>query len=219
MLLRSEVPDQISHLCFPHATCKSKSQTSTDIRLLQDASCFTRKPCHLISATNNSGFHSERTTSWPSSTVVTHSLSGETTSDPGLNEALTSSWIMANVGGQTKKSVIMGLFNASSAAGNIIGPLLFKPEDAPRYAPGVLAVMAIFIALIFLIGLQVVLLFLYNKQRQRQRVAAGKPKFIHDTSMDGKYRTYGEDEGTEGLGENGVNDITDVKNNEFVYVY
>ena len=147
-------------------------------------------------------------------------MSGESRiSAPGLNETLTSSWIMANVGGQTKKSVIMGLFNASSAAGNIIGPLLFKPEDAPRYAPGVLAVMAIFIALIFLIGLQVVLLFLYNKQRQRQRVAAGKPKFIHDTSMDGKYRTYGEDEGTEGLGENGVNDITDVKNNEFVYVY
>ena len=29
----------------------------------------------------------------------------------------------------------------------------------------------------------------------------------------------GKDEGTERLGENGVNDITDVKNNEFVYVY
>jgi hypothetical protein len=126
---------------------------------------------------------------------------------------------MANVGGQTKKSVIMALFNASSAAGNIIGPLLFKPEDAPRYAPGVLAVMAIFIALIFLIALQVVLLFLYNKQRQRQRMAVGKPKYIHDTSMDGKYQTYGEDEGAEGLGEGGINDITDVKNNEFVYVY
>lgn len=126
---------------------------------------------------------------------------------------------MANVGGQTKKSVIMGLFNASSAAGNIIGPLLFKPEDAPRYAPGVLAVMAIFIALIVLIGIQVVLLFLYNKQRQRQRVASGKPRHIQDTSMESKYKTYGEGEGGEGLGEGGINDITDVKNNEFVYVY
>ena len=218
MLLRPEIPDQVCHLCIPYATRKSNSQESADSRLSPDASCSTLKPWLLISGTNSNGFHSEPTTSWPSYTAVIHLLSGESSAyDSGLG--LTSSWIMANVGGQTKKSVIMGLFNASSAAGNIIGPLLFKPEDAPRYAPGVLAVMAIFIALIFLIGLQVVLLFLYNKQRQRQRVAAGKPKFIHDTSIDGKYRTYGEDEGTEGLGENGVNDITDVKNNEFVYVY
>jgi len=62
---------------------------------------------------------------------------------------------MANVGGQTKKSVIMALFNASSAAGNIVGPLLFKPEDEPRYAPGVLAVMAIFIVLILHTGLSI----------------------------------------------------------------
>lgn len=129
------------------------------------------------------------------------------------------SWMIANTAGQTKKSVIMALYNAASSAGNIVGPLLFKAQDSPRYAPGVRSVMIIFIILIALIGIQVVLLWMFNKQRQRQRVAAGKPKFIHDTSMENKYKMYGQDEGAAALGSEGIHDVTDVKNNEFVYVY
>lgn len=86
----------------------------------------------------------------------------------------------------------MALFNAASAVGNIVGPLLFK-TGAPRFLSGVKAVLAIFCALIGAIGLQVALLWFFNQQRQRQRVAAGKPKYIHDTSMDDKYQAYGTD--------------------------
>jgi hypothetical protein len=132
----------------------------------------------------------------------------------------------------------VAFFNAASAAGNIIGPLLFKAEDKEsHYSPGVRAVLGIFIALVGLIGIQVVILWLFNKQRQRQRVAAGKPAHIHDTSMEAKYQAYGKDEagasvGTAGTCSSsfglkyricadmaGLNDVTDVKNNEFVYVY
>jgi hypothetical protein len=130
----------------------------------------------------------------------------------------------------------VAFFNAASAAGNIVGPLLFKAKDKPYYVPGVRAVLIIFIALVGLIGIQVCLLFLFNKQRQRQRVAAGKPKFIHDTSMETKYQAYGRDEAGTGVGAHGeffsrsfrgkgrsystaLEDVTDVKNNEFVYVY
>jgi len=116
----------------------------------------------------------------------------------------------------------MAFFNAASAAGNIIGPLLFKAEDkAAHYAPGVRAVLIIFIALVGLIGIQVVVLWLFNKQRQRQRVAAGKPAHIHDTSMESKYQAYGKDEAGAGagVGAHALEDVTDVKNNEFVYVY
>lgn len=129
------------------------------------------------------------------------------------------SWMIANTAGQTKKSVTMALFNAASAAGNIVGPLLFKSTDAPYYTPGTRAVMGIFVALIGCIAIQVVLLWLYNKQRQRQRIAVGKPKIIHDTSMESKYQAYGKDEHAAGLGQAGIEDLTDVKNNEFVYVY
>lgn len=75
---------------------------------------------------------------------------------------------------------------SASAAGSIIGPLLSNSLDAARYVPGVKAVLVIFSVLIGIIGLQVVFLFLFNKQRQRQRVTNGKPKFIHDTSMETK---------------------------------
>lgn len=39
------------------------------------------------------------------------------------------SWMAANTAGQTKKSSIMSLYNAGSAAGNIIGPVLFNDRD------------------------------------------------------------------------------------------
>lgn len=97
----------------------------------------------------------------------------------------------------------MAFFNAASAAGNIVGPLLFKAKDKPYYVPGVRAVLIIFIALVGLIGIQVVLLFLFNRQRQNQRVAAGKPKHIHDTSMESKYQAYGRDEAGSGVGAHG----------------
>jgi uncharacterized PurR-regulated membrane protein YhhQ (DUF165 family) len=128
--------------------------------------------------------------------------------------------IIANTAGQTKKSVIMALFNAASSAGNIVGPLLFKAKDKPKhYAPGARAVMLIFVALIVIIVLQVVVLFFLNKQRERQRVAVGKPAKIHDTSMESKFQALGADEGDANLGDAGVHDVTDLKNNEFVYLY
>lgn len=136
------------------------------------------------------------------------------------------SWMIANTAGQTKKSVIMALFNAASATGNIVGPLLFAVPTARaaerginKYLPGTKAVMGIFCALVAAIGLQVCLLFLLNKQRQRQRVAHGKPKFIHDTSMDDRYTQFASDPEETGLGQNALLDMTDIKNDEFVYVY
>lgn len=119
------------------------------------------------------------------------------------------SWIVSNTAGSTKKSVIMAFFNGASAVGNIVGPLLFKAEDAPRhYLPGVRAVMIIFVIEICLIAALVVVLYFFNKQRRNQRIKNGKPEFIHDTSMDNKYSAYGSDEqnaehAAQNLGQNG----------------
>lgn len=97
--------------------------------------------------------------------------------------------------------------------------------------------MAIFIALLAVIGLQVINLYFLNKVRQNQRVKHGKPKFINDTSMSKDYVAYGSDqqEGQVRLGQNGMSisvrvlkgladvlamlDLTDYKNDEFVYLY
>jgi hypothetical protein len=124
------------------------------------------------------------------------------------------SWIVGNTAGTTKKSIIMSLYNAGSSAGNIIGPLLFNSADAPNYHPGLRAVLGIFIALAVVIVLQLVNLMFLNKLQSKKRVANGKAAVIHDVSMEDHYV----DIDTEGVGEHAF-DLTDRKNDEFVYIY
>lgn len=123
------------------------------------------------------------------------------------------SWIVGNTAGTTKKSIIMSLYNAGSSAGNIIGPLLFNSKDAPEYKPGLKAVLGIFVALAAVVGLQVVNLMVLNKWQSRKRVQNGKNAEIVDTSMVDRYVNE-----EEGLGSHAF-DLTDRKNDEFVYIY
>jgi predicted MFS family arabinose efflux permease len=128
------------------------------------------------------------------------------------------SWILANTAGQTKKSTMMALFNAASATGAIVGPLLFDAADAPEYHSGLRSTMGVFAALFAIVLLQVGNLTLLNKLQVRRRVANGKPAHIHDHSMESKYVDMRlENEGT--IGDRAFADLTDRENDEFVYVY
>ncbi|OHF02971.1 hypothetical protein CORC01_01729 [Colletotrichum orchidophilum] len=129
------------------------------------------------------------------------------------------SWMISNIAGTTKKSVIMSLYNAGSSAGNIIGPLLFDAKDAPEYKPGLTKVMGITCALLAVIGLQVINLFISNKMQERKRVANGKPRKIQDLSMEHHYVSAQNDAAGAQLGDNAFLDLTDRQNDEFVYVY
>ena len=106
----------------------------------------------------------------------------------------------------------MSLYNAGSSAGNIIGPLLFNSKDAPDYKPGLKAVLGIFVALAAVVGLQLTNLMVLNKWQSRKRVQNGKMSKIVDTSMEDHYVNE------EGLGSHAF-DLTDRKNDEFVYIY
>ncbi|WRT66808.1 uncharacterized protein IL334_003771 [Kwoniella shivajii] len=117
------------------------------------------------------------------------------------------SWMVANTAGQTKKSAILSVFNGFNAIGSIAGPLMFNARDSPRYIPGPRATLGVFSALMGCIALCFVVLLFLNKQRERQRVASGKPAKIRDTSMMNKHEAYA------------LKDLTDFKNNEFTYVY
>ncbi|CAM1504893.1 Fc.00g024840.m01.CDS01 [Cosmosporella sp. VM-42] len=130
------------------------------------------------------------------------------------------SWMISNIGGTTKKSVIMSLFNIGASGGNIIGPLLFNAADAPYYKPGLTKTMGITCALICVIGIQVGNLLFLNKMQGRKRVRNGKPEKLHDVSMEHHFASAMQDTETGAhLGENAFKDITDSKNDEFVYVY
>ncbi|KAL2075213.1 hypothetical protein VTL71DRAFT_155 [Oculimacula yallundae] len=126
-------------------------------------------------------------------------------------------WLVGNTAGTTKKTVLMVVYNIGVSAGNIIGPLLFTAGDAPNYRPGLRAVMGLFIALIGVVFAQWLLLFSLNKSQEKKRVANEKPAKIIDRSMMARYTT--EDDAETGIGEEGLQDLTDRKNDEFVYIY
>ncbi|KAI0023363.1 MFS general substrate transporter [Xylariomycetidae sp. FL0641] len=141
-------------------------------------------------------------------------------------------WIVANTGGATKRSAVMGVYNAASSAGNIVGPLVFRARDAPRYLPGLRAILGIFAALAAATALQAALLALLNRSHAKRRVRNGKPAKIVDTSMARAYRDI--DEGVADgspvedaqqqhqqqhrIGNNAFADLTDRENDEFVYL-
>ena len=132
------------------------------------------------------------------------------------------SWIVGNTAGTTKKSLLMSLYNAGSSAGNIVGPLLFATKDAPGYHPGLRAVLGIFIALVAVVLIQLANLILLNKLQQKKRQANGKLAIIKDHSMEDKYVSIEEGNEMENgarFGEKAFLDLTDRKNDEFVYVY
>jgi MFS family permease len=144
-------------------------------------------------------------------------------------------WIVANTAGTTKKSATMSIYNAASSAGNIIGPLLFQSSTAPEYKPGLRAVLGIFVALAACVILQAANLMFLNKLQERKRVKNGKPRKIKDHSMEDKYHDADEqpEDAITGLaegemqpgqhhvriGEQAFMDLTDRKNDEFVYIY
>lgn len=142
-------------------------------------------------------------------------------------------WIVGNTAGTTKKSAVMSVYNAASSAGNIIGPLLFNSKDAPQYRPGVRAVLGIFVALAACTILQAANLIFLNKLQERKRVKNGKPAKIKDRSMESEYHdadeqfddTTGVAEGDPEalaprarIGDQAFLDLTDRKNDEFVYI-
>ncbi|KAK6073991.1 MFS transporter [Seiridium cupressi] len=129
------------------------------------------------------------------------------------------SWIVANTGGTTKKSVVMSLYNAASSAGNIIGPLLFSADDAPAYKKGLRSVLAIFVTLIVVVLIQAANLFVLNKLNRRHRIRNGKVADIRDRSMNHRFMTADVEDGDGQILSEQDPDLTDGKNDEFIYVY
>ncbi|KAH8890236.1 MFS general substrate transporter [Thozetella sp. PMI_491] len=135
----------------------------------------------------------------------------------GTNTLIVS-WILANTAGQTKKSVVMSLYNAAASAGNIVGPLLFKSTDSPAYRPGLQGTLGVYVMIICVVLLQVGVLFFLNRQQEKRRVRNGKPAKIHDHSMERTYVEFNADNATS-IGNMAFADLTDRENDEFVYVY
>ncbi|EFY88872.1 hypothetical protein J3458_016492 [Metarhizium acridum] len=141
---------------------------------------------------------------------------------PGISP-LVYSWSGQNTAGDTKRKVTTGMLFIGASAGNVIGPQLFKPSEKPRYDRGLRTNLALFVVLAVLIILGMVLIRILNARQAAKRREVGKSENIKDLSMQ---KGAGQDnevlnhvEESETVGDRAFDDVTDMKNEDFIYVY
>lgn len=141
---------------------------------------------------------------------------------PGISP-LIYSWSGQNTGGDTKRKVTTAMLFIGASVGNIIGPLLFKPSEKPRYTRGLTVNLVLFVVLAALIVAGMLLIRVLNMRQAKKRVALHKSEHITDTSMMGHGKIQDQDEvlnqTADNLGEHAFEDVTDLKNEDFVFVY
>ncbi|KAH7338323.1 MFS general substrate transporter [Rhizoctonia solani] len=158
------------------------------------------------------------------------------------------SWASQNTAGHTKKTCTTGLIYVAQCAGNIVGPLLYKTTEAPYYHRGLISKyvfssqrlvhilkvspiqLDLLDYLVVLIPITALYLTFLNKQHAAARRRAGKKVDIIDTSLEDSKRAReaakqneksegGEDGGQKRrLNDQAFNDLTDLQNEDFIYV-
>ncbi|KAF2128220.1 MFS allantoate transporter-like protein [Dothidotthia symphoricarpi CBS 119687] len=135
-------------------------------------------------------------------------------------------WHVQNTAGDTKKKCTSAMVFIGMCTGNVIGPLLYSVDDAPLYRPGLISNLVMFVLVGIIALLIPVYLALLNKRHALRREELGKSAVRLDESMlkkeeitqvKGVEMESGEAPGLER--DNGFLDLTDMKNEDFIYVY
>ncbi|KAG9120726.1 hypothetical protein FRC07_003662 [Ceratobasidium sp. 392] len=110
----------------------------------------------------------------------------------------------------------------------IVGPLLYRTVDAPYYHRGLISNIACWVALAVLSPIMALYLSFMNKQHAAARRRAGKKVVVIDTSLEDskaareaaeKNNTVEGDEVVKRrLNDQAFNDLTDLQNEDFIYV-
>ncbi|KAH7390920.1 major facilitator superfamily domain-containing protein [Phaeosphaeria sp. MPI-PUGE-AT-0046c] len=136
-------------------------------------------------------------------------------------------WHIQNTAGDTKKKCTSAMVFVGMCTGNVIGPLLYSVDDAPLYRPGLISNLIMFVLVGILSLLIPVYLALLNRRHAKRRESLGKSAVRVDESMLKKAEmTQGKAIELEEAGEasgrdadNGFSDLTDLKNEDFIFVY
>lgn len=144
------------------------------------------------------------------------------------------SWSASNTAGDTKSKCNSSVLFVGQSLGNIIGPLLYKPSEAPEYYTGLYWNLLLYCAIIVLVGVSTMYLAYLNRDHSRRRVLAGKDALIVDYSLYSpeeadrlrRVKAIGAEhvenarDGTEsGVGARAFDDLTDLMNDEFIFVF
>ncbi|KAF7552521.1 hypothetical protein G7Z17_g4268 [Cylindrodendrum hubeiense] len=160
------------------------------------------------------------------------------------------SWSAQNTAGDTKRKSTSALVFIGASAGNIVGPLLYSPEEAPEYSRGLRTNLALYVIVMCLVVGSSLHIRRLNEQHSRRRVALGKSAVIIDMSLEsaeevermetmesslrrgtssgiGNYETsspsggdeLGEDAHGNQQGDKAFGDVTDLENEDFLFVF
>ncbi|KAL0058349.1 hypothetical protein AAF712_014983 [Marasmius tenuissimus] len=127
------------------------------------------------------------------------------------------SWAAQNTAGHTKKLCTTGLVFVAQCTGNIVGPLLYSTEDKPYYHRGLLANLICWIALAVMTGITAVYLKYLNKKHEATRLRVGKTVKVVDRSLE-SYKASDKRRRGEAKNEQAFDDLTDLENEDFIYV-
>lgn len=86
------------------------------------------------------------------------------------------SLVSGNVGGQTKKALASAAIFLGVAAGNIVGPFLFKDSEAPVYLTGIIGcLVSRALEIVIIIILRII--FVTSNKRRDRAVAEGRMEY------------------------------------------
>ncbi|KAK5662645.1 hypothetical protein OQA88_8560 [Cercophora sp. LCS_1] len=139
-------------------------------------------------------------------------------------------WQAQNTAGDTKKKCTSAVVFVGMCTGNVIGPLLFSIDQAPLYRPGLIAALIMFLTVGAVSALIPFYLIFLNRRHAKRREELGKTAVLVDESMIKKGQMENskavELEGGDAVRarrtleeDNAMQDMTDLKNEDFIYVY
>ncbi|KAL4918726.1 major facilitator superfamily domain-containing protein [Aspergillus aurantiobrunneus] len=140
---------------------------------------------------------------------------------------LVYAWEAQNTAGDTKRKCTSAVVLIGMCTGNVIGPQLYSLDQAPEYRPGLISNLVMFVLVAVIAVLADAYLYWLNKRHAKRREALGKNAQVVDESMLGRAKMQGSKAGEVedgGKGESphvdkGFLDTTDLKNEDFIYVY
>jgi MFS family permease len=133
-------------------------------------------------------------------------------------------WHVQNTAGDTKKKCTSAMVFIGMCTGNVIGPLLYTVDDAPLYRPGLISNMVMFVLVAVIALLIPTYLALLNRRHAKRREELGKSAVRVDESMLKKKEMTMKGVEMEArdqrqVQDNGFSDLTDMENEDFIYVY
>ncbi|KAK1954544.1 major facilitator superfamily transporter [Colletotrichum sublineola] len=158
---------------------------------------------------------------------------------PGITP-LIYSWSAANTAGDTKRKCTSGFLFVGQSVGNIIGPLLYKPSESPKYTRGLTSNLALYCVIVVLVITTSLYLAFLNRSHSKRRVAMGKSAVIIDTSLlssaeaekmkqeqaagqagdtGHEMAASGEETVPDDVGARAFDNLTDLENEEFCFVF